>query len=154
MSAAPLPALRSGISWSGVILMPLARFAVAQVKDGRRVGARLNCDDVSSQYCRQRKGIIMQRLDHFDEEENAWAELVVEDRHATPADLARVRIDFASWLKTLPRRMQRIAQLLAVGHRAAEVACRFHLSRARISQLRGELHRSWQVFMEECPIAA
>jgi hypothetical protein len=78
---------------------------------------------------------------------------IVEDRHATPAEVARVRIDFANWLKTLSRRSRRVAELLAIGHRAVEVARRFHVSRARVSQLRWELHHSWQAFVGE-PAAA
>jgi hypothetical protein len=131
----------------------LARFAVAQVKDGRRVGSRLNCEDVSSPYCQRRKGVVMERLDHFDTAENTWKELIVQDRHTTPAEVVRVRIDFAAWLKTLSRRSRRVAELLAVGHRAVEVARRFHVSRARVSQLRWELYHSWQAFVGE-PAAA
>jgi hypothetical protein len=66
----------------------MARFAVAQVKDGRRVGGRLNCEDISSLYCQRRKGVVIERLYHFHVEENAWEEIVVEDRNATPAEVA------------------------------------------------------------------
>jgi hypothetical protein len=52
----------------------LARYAVAQVNDGRKVGGHLNIQDVSSAYCRRQKKITMERLDHFDEEENQWRE--------------------------------------------------------------------------------
>jgi hypothetical protein len=66
----------------------MARFAVAQVKDGRRVGGRLNCEDISSLYWQRRKGVVIERLHHFHVEENAWEEIVVEDRNATPAEVA------------------------------------------------------------------
>ena len=55
----------------------LARFAVAQVRDGRKVGCKLNVHDVLSPYCRRRKNVVVERLDHFDDEENQWAEAVV-----------------------------------------------------------------------------
>ena len=38
---------------------PLARYAVAQVRGGRRVGGQLNIRDVSSPYCRARKGVSL-----------------------------------------------------------------------------------------------
>src|SRR5664279_5096951 len=57
----------------------LARYAVAQVRDGRRVGCKLNVRDVSSQYCQRKKGVVVERLDHFDKEENTWSEAVVQD---------------------------------------------------------------------------
>jgi hypothetical protein len=60
----------------------LARYGVAQVKDGRKVGGHLNVRDVSSAYAQRRKGFIVERLDHFDEDENQWCELLVEDRRA------------------------------------------------------------------------
>ena len=130
----------------------LARYGIAQVKDGRKVGSKLNIKDPLSSYCQKRKGVVVERLDRFDEEENAWAEVVVEDRHTGPADTARVRIDFSDWLRGLPRRARRIAESLAVGHRTGDVAKRFKLSAGRISQLRGELAESWQAFVGDGPM--
>jgi len=44
----------------------LARFAVAQARDGRRVGGSLNVRDVSSEYAQRRKQLQVQRLDLFN----------------------------------------------------------------------------------------
>ena len=63
---------------------PLARYAVAQVNDGRKVGGHLNVRDVMSSYCQQRKNVTVERIDHFDEEENAWQEAVVQDTRSAP----------------------------------------------------------------------
>ncbi len=60
----------------------LARYGIAQVNDGRRVGGQLNIHDVSSVYCQQRKGVTVERLDKYDREEEAWREIVVEDKRA------------------------------------------------------------------------
>jgi hypothetical protein len=62
----------------------LAKYAVAQVNDGRKVGNRLNINEVLSPYAQKRRGITVERLDHFDEEENAWREAVVQDTRSTP----------------------------------------------------------------------
>ncbi len=127
----------------------LARFGVAQVKDGRMTGGSLNCHDVSSKYCQRQKSVSVERLDHFDEEENCWAEAIVEDRTAGPAEIARTRIDFDAWLHQLPRRNRRIAEFLSLGHRTQDAAHKFDISQGRISQLRKELAESWRDFTGE-----
>ena len=121
----------------------LARYGVAQVKDGRKVGGHLNVRDVSSAYAQRRKGIVVERLDHFDDEENAWQEIVMEDKHTGPAEIAATRLDFAAWLRILPGRLRRIAQTLATGETTTATAKRFNVSPGRISQLRKELFRVW-----------
>ncbi len=127
----------------------LAKYGIAQCRDGRRVGGRLNIRDVSSEYCQQRKGIRLERLDRFDHDEMAWMEIVVEDRHATPADIAATRIDFAAWLALLPSRDRRIAEKLATGETTSDVASKFRISASRVSQLRRELKESWEEFTGE-----
>ena len=62
----------------------LARYAVAQFKDGRRVGNALNCHEVLSPYAQRLKRFRVDRLDHFDPEDQKWCEVLVEDRHAGP----------------------------------------------------------------------
>jgi hypothetical protein len=124
----------------------LARFGVRQTKDGRKVGGRLNIRDVSSDYCQKRKGLLLERLDKFDLEEHAWREVLVEDRRAGPAEVAAIRVDFTAWLDGLSRRLRRIATYLANGEATGNAAKRFHLSPARISQIRRELHRAWCLF--------
>ena len=127
----------------------LARFAARQIRDGRRVAERLNIRDVMSPHARQKKGIKVERLDRFDEEENAWKEVLIEDRHSTPAEVAAARIDFAAWSGLLPIRLRKIAKLLAMGESAGTVAKRFKVSAGRISQLRRELKMSWETFQSE-----
>jgi hypothetical protein len=130
---------------------PLAMFAVRQVHAGRRVGSRLNVRDVSSPYAQLAKGIRLERLDLYDSKSEEWREVLIEDRHATPADVARVRIDFQDWLHTLSRRRRRIAQLLASGEATHAVAKEFQLSDGRISQVRRELADSWLAFQGDPP---
>ncbi len=91
----------------------------------------------------------MQRLDHFDRQQDGWLEVLIEDRRAGPAETAASRIDFPAWLKTLSNRNRRIAWKLALGGAAGHVARRFGISDARISQLRRELERSWRAFHGE-----
>jgi hypothetical protein len=134
----------------------LATYGIKRVKIGRMAATPMNVRDISSLYCQLQKGIAVERLDRFDREENAWQEVVVEDKHATPADIARVRIDFSDWLRTLPRRTRRIAENLATGETTGNVAKRFHVSAGRISQLRRELKESWNEFVGDldAPVTA
>jgi hypothetical protein len=131
----------------------LANYAIKQVKDGRRVGNRLNVREVLSKYAQQHKGLVVERLDHVDQDEGQWQEVLIEDKTAGPADIARVRCDFSDWLKSLKRRDRRIAEVLAVGERTQNVAKRFKVSAGRISQLRKELAESWRQFVGDEPEA-
>jgi hypothetical protein len=128
---------------------PLAKYGIRQVKDGRRVGTKLNVRDISSTYCQQRTGAILERLDRFDRDEGQWLEILVEDRRAGPAETAAARIDIAEWFGLLPDRDQKIAAALAVGTSTGDVAKNFRLSPARISQKRCELRASWREFQGE-----
>ena len=86
----------------------LARLGCAQYRAHRRVGGRLNIGDVLGRYCQAKKHVIVERLDHFDDEENAWQEAVVQDTRSTPvSDIVAFRCDFAAWLRSLPRRDRR-----------------------------------------------
>ena len=122
----------------------LARFAVAQIRDGRRVGSRRNCRDVISPYARRRNGFILESLDRFDRVEGEWLEAVVEDDRTPIADQVAFRIDFPKWLGLLSKRDRLIAEALATGHSTSEVAAQFRLSSGRISQMRREYFKSWQ----------
>jgi hypothetical protein len=129
----------------------LAAYAIKQVKDGRRVGNRLNVREVLSKYAQQHKGFVVVRLDKFDDEEGQWQEVIVEDRHAGPADIARTRIDFSDWLGSLKRRDRRVAEFLANGETTTTAAKKFKISAGRISQLRRELAESWRAFVGDEP---
>lgn len=128
---------------------PLARFAIRQVRDGRRVGARLNVRDVLSDYCRRHKRVQVERLDMQDESDADWRAIVVEDRRATPADTSAARIDIAAWLATLSDRERELAQTLALGETTSGAAATFRITAARVSQLRRELRHAWERFSGE-----
>jgi hypothetical protein len=124
----------------------LAKYAVARVRDGRRVGVSRNVDDVASEYCQRRKQVQLRNIHEWDEEEQEWREVIVEDRKATPADIAATRIDFAAWLDGLSRRKRQIALALAGGESTSTVAGMFRVSAGRISQIRRELMEAWEEF--------
>jgi hypothetical protein len=125
---------------------PLATFGVRQTMAGRKVGSKLNCRDVAGEYCQRITGLVVERLDRYDPDEAGWAEVLVEDRRAGPAETAIVRIDFSTWLHLLPRRLRRIATFLASGETTNAAARKFSLSQSRISQFRRELYQFWHRF--------
>jgi hypothetical protein len=128
---------------------PLARYGACQYLVGRRIGSRMNGHDVSSAYCQRRSGILVEQLDRFDDLTSEWEQLVVEERHSTPAEVASTRIDFRAWLESLPVRTRHVAETLATGEATSHVARMFDCSASRISQLRRELYDGWLLFTGE-----
>jgi hypothetical protein len=127
---------------------PLANYAIRQVIAGRRVANKSSLRDVMSPQARSTYGIVVERLDVFDEEQCQWRQVLVEDRHAGPAEIAAARIDVAAWLHSLSPRNRRIAKILAMGETTTDLAQRLSLSRPRVSQLREELKASWEKFQQ------
>lgn len=127
----------------------LARFAVSQFRDGRRVGNRRNGRDVLSPYAQKRNGIVVERLDRFRKDASEWAEALVEDQRTPVLDQVAFRCDFPAWLDTLSCRNRQVAEALSLGHTTGAMAKRFKVSPGRISQLRNELQQSWLEFQGE-----
>ena len=128
---------------------PLARYAVAQTRAGRRVGGQLNRDDVSSPYCQHRRGIGLESLEQIDNATGAWLEILVEDHSSTPADIVAIRLDFQTWLDALPPRQQQMAEVLSIGETTQAVAQLFDVTAARISQVSSQLKAAWEAFQGE-----
>jgi hypothetical protein len=129
----------------------LARYAIAQVREGRQVGSSWSVRDVLSRRAQQKKRFTVERLDRLDRHDDRWSEAILEDSHTPVLDQVWFRIDFPEWLSRLPVRDRSIAESLAMGDPTRQVAQRFGVSSGRISQLRRELHGSWQRFHGEIP---
>jgi hypothetical protein len=131
---------------------PLAAYGEKQARDGRKVGGHLNCLDISSEYCQRLKNVVLERLDRHDkDEENAWCEVLVEDRHADAAAIVQTKLDMGDWLASLKRRDRRVAEFLAQGESTSAAARRFCVSAGRISQLRRELAANYRSFVGDDP---
>ena len=128
---------------------PLAQFAIRQARSGRKVGGSLNINDVSSGYAHKAKGIVVESFDRYNQRKQEWKEILVEDRHAGPAETAASRIDFGEWLRSLPKRTRQIAETLALGETTKKAAKKHGVSSGRISQMRRELMDNWQAFQGE-----
>jgi hypothetical protein len=127
----------------------LAMYGVKRVKVGRKAATSANVRDIGSKYCQLAKGLTLDRLDRYDKEERTWQQVLVEDRHAGPAEVAAARIDVANWFEKLMPRDREIAKFLAAGNTTGETAARFGVSAGRISQKRREFMESWQSMQGE-----
>lgn len=132
-----------------IFVSPLARWGVRQVLADRSVGNRMNSRDVSSRACRLRNGVLHSSLVKQHPETGEWGETLVEDRSATPAEIAIARLDFAAWLESLAPQKRAMAERLATGESTLEAARHFEISPGRISQVRRELEADWQCFQSE-----
>ena len=130
---------------------PLARYAIAQTRAGRRVGGQLNIDDITSHYCQHRRGIQLKSMGEVDEATGTWSQILVEDPSSSPADIAAIRIDFETWMELLPERQRSIAEVLSTGETTGAVAKLFDVTAGRISQLRSQLKAAWEAFQGEGP---
>ena len=114
------------------------------------MGTPVNKRDVLSPANRR---VTVQPLQHFDQGDGEWKEVLVEDKHAGPAETAAARLDVAKWFRKLPLTKRRIARVLAGGETTLATARRFGLTAGRVSQLRRELQASWRELQGE-PVAA
>ena len=128
---------------------PLAQYAIRQVRGGRQVGGRLNLQDILSPQARRHYGITIERINRRDPQDGVWAEMLVEDPKAGPAETAAARLDLSAWLRTLSTRNRQIATALSVGETTNAVAQQFGLTAGRVSQLRAWLHEHWELFQGE-----
>ena len=129
--------------------MTLARFAIRAVRSGRRMGASLNINDVSSNYCQRRLGIRTTPFCMIDQNGEKWAESLIADERARPDQLVMARIDFSEWLQTLKPLHRKVAEHLSLGESTHSTARIFNLTPGRISQIRRLLEQSWLSFQTE-----
>ena len=140
-------AIQKGVANCLVRYERLARqFAIRQIRCGRTVATRRNVRDPLSVYARLQKGIRVERFDRLRREGDHWIEMVVEDRCAPIPEQVALRLALRTWLGGMARRTRLIARDMALGWKTGELARKYGLSPARISQLRSELYDSWRTF--------
>lgn len=126
----------------------LASYAAKHFFAGRRVGNSLNADDVMSPWAQNKRAFRVRSLDRRAPN-GEWREVIVEDRRASPAEVAASRIDIEDWLDNLPLLKRGVAETLGTGVTTKETASRFSVTPGRISQLRKELAESWDSFQAQ-----
>jgi DNA-directed RNA polymerase specialized sigma24 family protein len=128
---------------------PLARFAIARYRAGRRVGQSANGKDACSPVAALVRGHQVYHLNGLDGLGTDIKDGLVDYRRAPVPDQAAFRIDFPAWISTQVPRDRRIILALAIGDRPREIARRFRITDARVSQLRRKFELSWQQFHGE-----
>lgn len=118
----------------------VGRWAAKHVLTGRRLAGRTTSKDVMSRTAQNQRGFAVRPLD------SRLQAALAADQRAKVVNQVAFRIDFPEWLASMSDRDRHIAADLAAGHSAGEVAKRFGVCKARISQKRKEFARSWQRF--------
>jgi hypothetical protein len=133
-----------------------------RARAGRKFGNRHSgraCLDILDPRARRRLGLTILRLDRHDgvrtgQDPGGWRESLCEDHRCTPADQATFRIDFETWLGSLPPRKRQMVGLLAEGHGTCEAARILNVTPAALSIARTWLQGNWLAFQgEETPTA-
>lgn len=123
----------------------LATFAARAVRAGRRLAGGLNSRDVLSKACQVKHGYVVQAFPEADSgvEGNEAIEALRDNTVTPPPDQAAFRIDFRAWLRTQTDRNRLLITDLMSGEGTCDVARRYALSPARVSQMRRELANDW-----------
>jgi len=129
---------------------PLATYAIAHVRAGRSIGVHFNGGDVMSVHAQRRRGFGVVSLERtFDRYGRSWRETLADKGSYSPGDAAAFRLDFGTWLERLSARDRALVKVLADGESTSAAASRFGVSDARISQIRRELKRDWDLFQSD-----
>jgi len=122
--------IRRGRDPVAVGVVGIVNNAIRYVRNGRRVGnmsGGQGAMDVHHPRAQKRCGFKVLNLDSNAERvtegfRDSWREWAVVDNRSTPAEQAAFRLDFASWLGSLPARKRQMAELLVEGHETGVVA--------------------------------
>jgi hypothetical protein len=143
----------------------LASYAARAVKSGRRLCGQLRSKEVLSELGQMRHGFRVQSLPsstrhNFEElhrkigaqrRMDSFEEWLQDNRETPVPDQVAFRCDFPAWLKTRCRRDRRMIRAMAGEERTLDLAKRFQLSPARISQLRREYAADWNRYCAAPP---
>jgi transposase-like protein len=138
----------------------LATFAVLRVKAERHVGSGSCNRDVYSSKAQNRFGFRVTSLSEdtavphgrdpaarsATHTTGAFTERLCDNTRTPVPDQVEFRLDFPAFLQTLSQREQNMAHRLESEEPAKEVARRFGISPARVTQLRRSWLRQWQSF--------
>jgi hypothetical protein len=143
----------------------LASFAVLRVKAERHVGSGSCNRDVLSHKAQRLHGFRVTSLSEVSpasrrgnpaarslpDGAHSFTERLCDNMRTPVADQVEFRIDFPAFLGTLSSREQSMARRLEAEEPAKEVARRFGISPARVTQLRRGWLRQWRTFQDDSP---
>jgi len=160
-------------AWSGLVrrsrdpvavgVIAIVNNAIRGVLNGRRIGnlksGGQGAMDVHHPRAQKRCGFKVLNLDSNAERvtegfRDSWREWAVVDNRCSPAEQAAFRLDFASWLGSLPTRKRKMAELLVEGHETGVVARILGVTPGAVSQTRPWLEASWRAYQGDEPARA
>jgi hypothetical protein len=129
-----------------------ANYAARAAKNGRRLCGQEKARDALSPLAQQRRGFAVQSLPMASSMTgNVFDEALAHNTQTPVPDQVGFRLDFPAWRLGRCERDRRLIDDLMVGERTLDVARRYDLSPARISQLRRDFHEDWLAFCSELP---
>jgi hypothetical protein len=129
-----------------------SNYAARAAKNGRRVCGQEKARDALSPLAQQRRGFAVQSLPMASSMNGNIFDEALADNTQTPVpDQVGFRLDFPAWRLQRCERDRRLIDDLMVGERTLDVARRYGLTPARISQLRRDFHKDWLAFCSELP---
>lgn len=127
----------------------IVTFAAKAVNCGRKVAGQEPAKDAMSPRAQKLKGFCVNRLPDFETySSNPLSDALVDNTVTPPPEQVCFRLDFPAFLKSLSKRDRRVLKDLMKGHGTGEVARKYGMSAARVSQLRAQFHRLWNEFCE------
>jgi hypothetical protein len=129
--------------------MALARFAAQAVHNGRRLCGQERIKDVLSPRAQQLHSFTVVSLRvGSSRNDNVFDEALTDNTQTPVLDQVAFRFDFPAWRLTRSDRDRRVIDDLMIGERTMDVAERYGLTAARISQLRRDFLQDWSRFCE------
>jgi hypothetical protein len=130
----------------------LACYAARAVQSGSRVAGQDRANDVLSPLTQRRHHFFVGRLPDFETlTEHPLCEALLDNTKSPPDETVCFKLDFLAWVASLTERDRSIVEDLMLGHRQLDIAKRYQVSSARISQKRRELCQSWRIFCSDLP---
>jgi hypothetical protein len=128
----------------------LASYAARAVKSGSRVAGQERANDVLSPVAQRGHHFYVGRLPDFETlTEHPLCEALLDNTKSPPDETVCFKLDFLAWLASLAERDRSIVEDLMIGERTRDVANKYKVSPARISQKRREYQQDWRNFWDD-----
>ena len=125
----------------------LVTFAARAVRSGRRLVGQEPAKDVLSPLAQRRRGFAVGPLPPFTTAGDHPLTEALKDNTRTPVpDQVQFRLDFPQWRRSRSPRDRRVIDRMLQGDRTRDLARRFGVSPARVSQLRRDYSEDWHRF--------
>lgn len=133
--------------YQSIFASPIANYAIRHYWSGRRITGQNSTDIFAA------RTKVLGRAETMnyvlgDENVNRWTEIVLSDDTDVSRDVA-FKIDYENWFATLPLRDQRMLEAMVAGDTTNEIAGKFNLSPATISQKRRRFVELWKEYRKE-----